>query len=536
MKKVKNILLILTILISTNIYSQLSCGTPQNSTPQHFPTGNDNSFSVNSAPICINVQFHIVRTTAGTGGATITTLDQVTNLLNNHFNPHNININKVGYDYINNSAFYDMTDAEFNSLVATNNNPNAINFYIINSCSTWIGRAGDITSRNLVMVNSYCNTGVSAHELGHCLNLWHTFQGTASGTSGCAELINGSNCSSCGDYVCDTPADARTGISGGYTPDMTNDMSYYSAFTLDHFSNLQGSRMRDALNGSSVLQPVVGNLCKTIIGSDNICMSPNQTYTVSNSASSNVIWSVTPNIQIVSQNTTTLVIRAFSNSPAVGKITATINGLTISKTIYIGKPQFPITGIVNGASNTIYNQTITYTYNGAYPSGGTSTYQWYINAPMYDNGGPTCAWQILSGQGTNTITVKTGCITTTAVVAVRVSNACGITEKYMYVNISAGSIGSGGNPCIPSLRLYSNPIKDGNLQMRVAYPALPCDPNQKMVNNSVKIYDFYGSIVYENKFDSDELNIKDLNLKSGNYIINVNTENGETLKEIIVVE
>mgnify|MGYP003608651565 CR=1 FL=1 len=341
MKKIKNILLILSIFISANIYSQVSCGTPQNSTVQHFPSG-DSGFSPNATPICVNVQFHIVRTTTGTGGASVGTLDQVNNLLNSHLNPHNIFVNKIGFDYINNSAYYDMTDAQFNSLVALNNNPNAINFYIINSCTNWIGRAGSITSRNLVMQNSYCTTGVSAHEFGHCLNLWHTFQGTASGTSGCAELINGSNCATCGDYVCDTPADANIGATNGYNPDLTNDMSYSPPSSLTHFSILQGNRMRDALNGSSVLQPIIGNLCKSIIGSSVLCSSPNQSYSLSNSLSSNAIWSVSSNLQIVSQNGQTVIIRPLSNSiNGSATITATFsNGQILTKTIWIGKPSF----------------------------------------------------------------------------------------------------------------------------------------------------------------------------------------------------
>ena len=41
--------------------------------------------------------------------------------------------------------------------------------------------------------------------MGHCLGLYHTFHGLCE--SVCAELVNGSNCSSCGNFVCDTPAD-----------------------------------------------------------------------------------------------------------------------------------------------------------------------------------------------------------------------------------------------------------------------------------------------------------------------------------------
>jgi Secretion system C-terminal sorting domain/Astacin (Peptidase family M12A) len=562
MKKIKQILLIFTILISASLYSQLSCGTPQNSTVQHFSNGSDNNFSVNSAPICINVQFHIVRTTAGTGGATTTTLDQVTNLLNNHFNPHNININKVGFDYINNSTFYDMTDAEFNSLVATNNNPNAINFYIINSCSSWIGRAGDITSRNFVMVNSYCNTGVSAHELGHCLNLWHTFQGTLSGTSGCAELINGSNCSSCGDYVCDTPADARTGISGGYTPDMTNDMSYYNAFTLDHFSNLQGSRMRDALNGSPILQSVMGSLCKSIIGSDNLCMSPNQTYTVSNSASSNVIWSVTPNIQIVFQNPTTLIIRAISNNSAVGKITATVNGLTISKSIHLGSPTITNYGISGPSNPNIYINDVS-NFSVSTAKAATS-YIWSItsnpNCGCYTNANGflicpqgTILPRFIGNPTSNNATVQWGNCSGQYTVNCSAVNPCGSTgignfTVSVYKPGSGGGTGGGDLPCEPSISIFPNPVKGQTLEVSIAPPSDPCRTllqsyktanTDKIVktDNMVKIYNMQGIVVFENNYDSEkDFTINGINLKAGLYILNITFPDGKTNKQKIVVE
>ena len=342
MNKKLNLLFYLFLLIITApFYSQTSCGTSQNISVQNFNT--EDSLYTNGVPICINVQFHIVRLNDGTGGVTESYVNQINNLLNSHFNPHSIYINKVGIDYINNSSFYNMNDGNFNSLILTNNNANAINFYLTNSCSSWAGKAESIPSKNFVLVNSYGLTGVAAHEFGHCLNLWHTFQGTLSGTSGCAEEINGSNCNSCGDYVCDTPADARIGVSGGYNPDMTNDMSYYEPTTLDHFTSQQGIRMRNAIASSTILQSVLSTQCASISGTNNICTTSNFQYTLNNLQNNSVVWTVSSNLQIVNSSNTGITISAI-NTTTSGQATiiANINGMLISRVIWIGKPMFTI--------------------------------------------------------------------------------------------------------------------------------------------------------------------------------------------------
>ena len=578
MKKFKILFIILSISISVNIYSQLSCGTPTNSIVQNFANG-DSNFTPTTTPICINVQFQIVRTTAGSGGTVITTLDQVNNLLNNHLNPHNIFVNKIGIDYINNSTYYDMNDAQFNSLVAINNNPNAINFYIINSCSNWVGRASSITSRNLVIVNSYCTTGVSAHEFGHCLNLWHTFQGTASGTTGCPELINGSNCSSCGDYVCDTPADANIGAINGYNPDLSNDMSYSSPSSLTHFTTLQGTRMRDALNGSTVLQPIIGNLCKSIVGSEILCASPNQSYTVSNSATNNITWSYSPNIQMVSQNSTTLVARAFSNTSATGTITATINGQSITKTIYLGSPLLPATGV---NTNVIWVRKGMVNGFGFNTITGATSYLWTIVRLPDPDFTTTCLINIQAKFSTNSLqtltttlpitNVNVGTCISDYIITCTANNACGssvVYERYLTVG------NSGSSPCVKNTTfsrysIIQNPLKEGVLKLKsnlnpkldivdirdeeldsnIVNGDQPCEGpwpynGLKLTNNingqpkeiNIMIYDFYGKVVYENMipYTDKEIILDNLKLKQEKYIIVINDEI-QIEKQIIIIE
>lgn len=341
-------ILLLTILIgiiSINKFNAQQCGTPQTTNyPENQRTVTNSSYNDSFEPICFNVYYHIVRESNGSGGFNSSLLNEVTDKLNDAFNPHLLYVNNLGFDYINNSTYYNIDDTgnnntEFNALVQINNRPDAINIYIVNNAVSYAGRANGILSQALVIESSWANTQVLSHEVGHCLDLWHTFQGTAANTSGCAEAINGSNCTTCGDYVCDTPADANTGNSGGFTPDMDNIMSYYYPF--NHFSDEQIVRSRNAFASSSLLQQVVGTTCLVpeINGSETICNSSGTTYNLSNGGNS-VSWNVSSNLTILSQNQNSITVKPTSTSTnGAGFVEAILTTQTLRKDIWIGKPQ-----------------------------------------------------------------------------------------------------------------------------------------------------------------------------------------------------
>ena len=123
---------------------------------------------------------------------------------------------------------------------------------------------GELFSNNFPMSST---AAIFAHELGHIFSLQHTHANIA-GPVGTDELVNGSNCSTSGDFLCDTPADPNlialpnrvdslcvyrdsvtTDLNGDlFNPDTRNIMSATRHFCYDHFSPMQLSQMRYCLD------------------------------------------------------------------------------------------------------------------------------------------------------------------------------------------------------------------------------------------------------------------------------------------------
>lgn len=268
------------------------------------------------------------------------------------FNEFGLFANNIGYDYIDNSTYYNIddqtNDAEFDALKLINNKSNAINIYIVNNAVRYDGLANGYMSNELVIVKNYANNKLIAHEIGHCFDLKHTFQGTAYGTTGCAENKNGSNCTSCGDEVCDTPADDNNGVLYGYSPDFTNLMSYYIN-TRDSFTEGQATRIRQAFASSSVLQGTLSSSCLVpeITDISTLCFNTNnKTLTMINTNGKSVTWTVSPNVQVISSTATTITVKAL-NGTITGN--AWVNG-AINNTNMVIQENF-VVGIPYGYSS-----------------------------------------------------------------------------------------------------------------------------------------------------------------------------------------
>jgi len=206
----KHFLLILICLLTVrNYHAQIECFTdsPQIDSLSIIPS-TAKAPPLNNATI--RIFLHIIRNSNGGDNNSITLSNAIAgyNAVSQHFNMHSICFGLVGWDYIDNSSYYN----NFNSskvwfLFQENVHADAIDVYIIpswqESNQTINGLANGIPSKSIIITKEAMNNGATlSHEIGHCLGLYHTFE-----TSFCVENINQSNCQSCGDKICDTPAD-----------------------------------------------------------------------------------------------------------------------------------------------------------------------------------------------------------------------------------------------------------------------------------------------------------------------------------------
>ncbi len=218
---------------------------------------------VNSIPI----KAHIIRASNGTGGLSVLDLNNAIKNLNAIYAGAYMEFFLCdGINYIDDDALCHFNKGYESNLKESNYTAGLINIYFtdylentskesICGYSNNVGRHNDI----VVMKNSCATNNSSlAHELGHFFSLVHTHGPDNSKMT--TELVDGSNCDTDGDGICDTPADPMlsnsninnfcefTGIetdANGQTfyPDTGNIMSYSRKSCRNHFTDQQLARM-----------------------------------------------------------------------------------------------------------------------------------------------------------------------------------------------------------------------------------------------------------------------------------------------------
>lgn len=171
------------------------------------------STAVSSVP----VKVHVLRTDAGTGGFTGAAINNIIADMNSFYANAFLEFFLCdAINYIDSTEYYDFSTDEQDALTLANNTPNVINIYFANSVSTeegggLCGYAYFPGGPEVIMMDNSCaiNGSTMSHEMGHFFGLSHT-HGNTNGTL-TTELVDGSNCDTNGDFICDTAADPQLG-------------------------------------------------------------------------------------------------------------------------------------------------------------------------------------------------------------------------------------------------------------------------------------------------------------------------------------
>jgi hypothetical protein len=236
----------------------------------------------------VPIRPHIVRRSDGTGGLTIARLNKLMATTNKHFIQNGVGIQfyfaGATPDYIDNDNLYSASINLPSETFNTFNVTNALNQYYTTGGGGYAAYPFDAVMATISVIGTSASDAplgnfrlgdfIIPHELGHSFNLFHTF----APDSGTDELVTrgvGSNCTTAGDFLCDTPADplslpgsniiyvngcpqydpnstARDANGQAFTPSASNIMSYFnntgtSATCTTDFTPGQQQRMLDAL-------------------------------------------------------------------------------------------------------------------------------------------------------------------------------------------------------------------------------------------------------------------------------------------------
>lgn len=243
------ILLFITILaFQRNTFSQTQeCGT-------EIPAGykqliqqsiaNLSESSIQKKLTTVPVQIHLMRQSNGNSNLTIQQIRNELDSANYYYQNAGLIFVECGNpEMIDDDNYYDFDNTTDESYMLNNHFvPNVVNLYFGNTVTrngtAVCGYAWYPGGQDACFISGSCATNGSslAHELGHYMGVMHTHGGSPD------ELVDGSNCSTEGDYLCDTPADPN--ISGlvnssciytgtdvdlngmAYQPDVSNVMSY----------------------------------------------------------------------------------------------------------------------------------------------------------------------------------------------------------------------------------------------------------------------------------------------------------------------
>ena len=399
---------------------------------------------------------------------------------------------------------------------------------------------------------------VLSHEMGHCLGLFHTFHGTdlIHEPIGCAELVDGSNGSTCGDFVQDTPADpvrifdcgnqstclwncssSYTDAHGDhYNPNTHLYMSYTFPNCMNQHTPGQVARMFSTIANSPLLQNVV----YTISGSTTLCTSA--TYTIDNyPTGANVTWSCSSNLTLSSTTSNTATFTA--NWNGTGWVQATINGMLLpKKDVWVGSALYPViestkdfTWRQDGLSEVkefhfllgqdmYMNDANIQTYGGGF----SHLFQW-----EWENGNPDGGVNIYS-YGDGQILFEPYVVGTYRV-RTRVTDPCGIISDWsspVFVVVedeNTYSMELSPNPAsgAVTVSITSATVKKGSTLAATS-------ASNAVSSYLVKVLDSYGKVYYSTTKKDKKFSFTVSSLPTGVYTVSVSDGNKVYQKKLFV--
>jgi len=466
------------------------------------------------------------------------------------YNTQNISFLNLGSDNINNDSYYSASFSFssssyqnlYNQLVATNSKNNSINIYLLgDNCNLNGGQASGIPGNACVVGGSYSsqngfpNAGtsvqpfvsslVTAHEVGHCLGLYHTFE-----TYFGSEFVNESNCTTAGDLVCDTPAESPnyrwednsncqwlislTDSNGqNYSPDPHNIMGYTRPSCLQYITGGQGTRIRSVLGSSSTLSGLIAT--PTITGPTVVCSSAY--YAVSPSCSS-VTWS-SSNPNGLSVNSSTGAATRVNNYNGQVTVTATVSGggcsTSVSQNVWVGQPGSPLS-LNKNINNPPFcvGATVIASIN---PVGGASSYSWVSNN-----------LSMLEASGSSTYVNLQAIASGTCTFSVTVSNTCATTGKSYFTSIQDCSGGGG-----MYMTSYPNP---SSTTMTVSVTDSLSKGNEGFLPQpyQLSLFNHFGNTVYSVQSDLRTIQLPVGSLPPGIYYLNVFYKEAVLRKQVVI--
>lgn len=240
--------------LSANYYEKLKTSVP---IIENYSANRNNSILRN---VSLNINIMVYASGPIT---TVSDVQKQIDTANIYFANAGIEFSICNVNYIVYAGVYPFWDASYEYQIgAIYDMPGCLNIYYVDyvvNASAYAYYPAPYSPDRIVM-GQHLSGEIFAHELGHSFNLIHT-HGNFNVGNGTDELVNGSNCTTAADLICDTPADpnlylnridslcnyidtvSTDSLGFLYAPDTRNIMSYTLFKCYDHFTQQQYNRI-----------------------------------------------------------------------------------------------------------------------------------------------------------------------------------------------------------------------------------------------------------------------------------------------------